>query len=487
MKGISRAACLVAVAAALTPATGSAAAAGSNTAPIAPASARGVTEFSVEAMRIFDLAQGSDGTISYIGAPGGQSPDARSLGRVGPSGPLGEVGLANYSSAWITSGSDGDTWLSSVHETGPGGFLEISLSRRTAAGTTVVPGTVGTEAVAPAVDGGVWIIQNEPDPSGSSAKSHLKIGRVSASGTVTSFPFAEHKAGLTSIVEGHEGDAWFTEFFASKIGRITLTGKMTSFQLPERSLPQSIAVDSAGSIWFSEGGTNRIGRITPAGKITEFKLPEGTRQPRALTVGADGRIWFTETVPIEGVGETGNLGRITPTGRFTQIELPDRESEPVDLISGTEGNVWYSAMGERHCEGGGLTCQLWEPKNPAIVGRVEPTTLKTVVTGDGATVGRRGVKVPLACGGGDAWSHCRGRISVKVGDRRIATAKYTLEADQARGLVVPFARGVTAPLRGRRSKSATVAVVATSGKGSSRPVSLRRGARAGAGAAGATR
>jgi streptogramin lyase len=442
---------------------------------IAPAGSRGVTEFPVKAMRISNLTQGTDGNISYIGSPGGRLPNERILGRVGPNGQLGEEGgLSQYMPGWITGATDGAIWLPSVKEVSKGGFLEISLSRRDPNGSTaVIPGTVGTEAVAPAADGGVWFLQNEPDSTWYGPNSHLKIGHVTAAGAVTSFPFTEHEAGLHSIVEGHEGNAWFTEYFAGRIGRITPTGELKEFDLPAGSRPGSIAVDAEGNLWFSEQEVNQIGRITPTGVVSEFKLPLAVR-PGALAVGADGRIWFTERPAYEEGPEIGNLGRITPSGRFTQVRLPDRESEPVDLISGSEGNIWYSAMGENTFCGGGGSCIMWEPKNPAIVGRVAPTPLKSAVVAGTGTVGSRGVWVPLACEGGDAWSHCRGRIAVKVGGRKVATAKYSLEADQAGQVLAPFVRGAKSPLRGAKKKGGLVSVIASSGGGTRRQVSLSR-------------
>jgi streptogramin lyase len=475
MKGIRSLSCLAATAAALVVAVSPAAAASPTAPTIAPASARGVTEFPVAAKRIYQLTQGTDGSVSYIGEPGGRNPNAPSLGRVGPNGPLGETGLSRYSSDWIASSTEGATWLSSVKEIGNGARLEISLSRRAPDGTTtVIPGTVGTEAVAPAADGGAWFLQNEPDASWYGPNSHLKIGHATAAGAVTSFPFAEHEAGLRSIVEGHEGNGWFTESFASKIGRITPAGELTEFPLPTNSRPDGITVDGEGNLWFSEPEANRIGRITPAGQITEFGLPINVR-PTAVAAGADGRIWFTESPGYEsGVEETGNLGRITPAGRFTQLHLPDRESRPVDLIAGSEGNVWYTAMGENTFCGGGGSCLMWEPKNQAIVGRVAPTALKSAVTAGTATVGSRGVRVPLACEGGDATDHCRGQIAIKVGGKKVASARYSLEADQAGQVLVPFAPGVKSPLRGGKKKAGLVSVVGTSGGGTRRQVSLAR-------------
>ncbi len=117
---------------------------------------------------------------------------------------------------------------------------------------------------------------------------------------------------------------------------------------------------------------------------------------------------------------------------------------------------------------------MWEPKNPAIVGRVAPTPLKSVVAAGTATVGSRGVRVPLACEGGDAWDHCRGQVAVKIGGKKVASAKYSLEADQVGQVLATFARGVKSPLHGVKKKAGLVSVVASSGGGTRRQIRLAR-------------
>src|SRR5262245_12269238 len=91
MKGIRRLSCLFAVAATALAVVASPAAARAKSAPIAPASASGVTEFPVQARWIGDFAQGPDGSITYIGTVGTWDHRESTLGWVGPAGPLGET------------------------------------------------------------------------------------------------------------------------------------------------------------------------------------------------------------------------------------------------------------------------------------------------------------------------------------------------------------------------------------------------------------
>ncbi len=44
-----------------------------------------------------------------------------------------------------------------------------------------------------------------------------------------------------------------------------------------------------------EPRANKIGRITPGGIITEYPLhPQVQTEPRGITAGPDGNLWFTE-------------------------------------------------------------------------------------------------------------------------------------------------------------------------------------------------
>jgi virginiamycin B lyase len=464
MKGIRSLSCLAATVAALLVAVSPAAAAET----FAPASARGVTEFQVEANRISSLSQAGDGTILYKGSVGTNEHLQSRLGRVGQTGPLGEVPTSQAQNL-VTSG-DGTTWAIVEDSTN-----QSWVGRQTTFGSwEQIAGTIGAKAIGGAAKGGVWFLQNEPHGNyGPDAVG--KVGFVSATGQVTSFAAPGEGAALGSIVEGREGDAWFPEHFGGKIWRITPSGELTEFKLASDSRPTIITVDGSGNLWFTEPEQSRIGRITPAGQITEFPLPKGVT-PSSIAAGGDGRIWFSEwssPEPTAVSGGLGHIGRITPTGRFTQIQLPNRESFPESLIAGSEGNIWFTAMGEDTFCGGGFSCIEWEPKNPAIVGRIAPTPLKSVVTAATGTVGSRGLRVPLACEGGDAWNHCRGQIAVKIAGKKVASAKYSLEADQVSQVLATFSPGVKSPLRGDK-KVGLVSVVASSGGGTRRQVTLTR-------------
>src|SRR5262249_32973559 len=67
----------------------------------------------------------------------------------------------------------------------------------------------------------------------------------------------------TSIVQGADGNFWFTEFNAARIGRITPAGVVTEFTVPVGSGPLDVVSGPDGNLYFTERFTDRIGRLNP--------------------------------------------------------------------------------------------------------------------------------------------------------------------------------------------------------------------------------
>jgi streptogramin lyase len=121
------------------------------------------------------------------------------------------------------------------------------------------------------------------------------IGRITADGTIATFPLPTPGASPGGITLGPEGALWFTENGAGKIGRITTSGAVAEFALPSpgslMSVPNDIVPGPNGALWFTELRANKIGRITTQGTITEFALPPadtfpGRHVPRQSHCGA---------------------------------------------------------------------------------------------------------------------------------------------------------------------------------------------------------
>jgi virginiamycin B lyase len=110
--------------------------------------------------------------------------------------------------------------------------------------------------------------------------------------------------------------------------------------------PWGITVGPDGRTWFTESdnNANRIGRVDPGtGNVTEFSIPTPTNPlqaqsgPHGIVTGPDGALWFTEN--------GGNkIGRITTDGSLTEFPIPSANSFPSDIIVGPDGALWFAEM-----------------------------------------------------------------------------------------------------------------------------------------------
>ncbi len=78
--------------------------------------------------------------------------------------------------------------------------------------------------------------------------------------------------------------------------------------------------------------TSATGELIPTPQVVDFKIPTFGSNPRDLTSGPDGALWFTE-------GPAGKIGRITTAGAFSEYSAP---GSPYAIASGADGNVYFS-------------------------------------------------------------------------------------------------------------------------------------------------
>src|SRR5215212_9969190 len=118
-----------------------------------------------------------------------------------------------------------------------------------------------------------------------------------------------------------------------------------AFRIPtDNSQPREITLGADGNMWFTESefDVSQIGRIDPQGNITEFVVPSQFSQPSDIVAGADGALWFTEPS-----GFPFGIGRVTTDGVFTEFGLDLNTCSPCSLtpngIAATpDGNIWFT-------------------------------------------------------------------------------------------------------------------------------------------------
>ena len=276
---------------------------------------------------------------------------------------------------------------------------EVTSRASVAAGMTCVRHCVSAEYPLPdpgsgavqitsGVDGNLWFPEFNAN----------KIGRISATGVITTFAIPTKNAGAYGITNGPNGNLWFTETVGLKVGRITTSGVIREFDVPPGfpcnwpvtcgeylhdigrgpggrvwfddiswrcfkqhctdstrfdqvssggisigwtdvfpSTAGGFTVGPDGNLWFTDVGASAVGRMTPAGDVTEFPTPTADSSPDGIVKGADGSLWFTEF-------NADKIGKITTSGVITEFAIPTPNSQPNGITSLQHGGIWFTEL-----------------------------------------------------------------------------------------------------------------------------------------------
>jgi virginiamycin B lyase len=185
-------------------------------------------------------------------------------------------------------------------------------------------------------DGALWFTEE-------SDNAMAGIGRFDPNTrTYTRFPIP----GLVpdKITTGPDGKLWFTEFGSNRIGRIDTAGNVTEF-LSAGGSPQGITA-GPGGLWYTAGGSNTIRQIHTDGSFgAVYDVPTPSSGASDITLGPDGRIWFTESDPINS-NKIGALDTNVPPGPGAITEYPTAPgSEPSGIVGTTGGILWFTEPG----------------------------------------------------------------------------------------------------------------------------------------------
>ena len=76
------------------------------------------------------------------------------------------------------------------------------------------------------------------------------------------------------------------------------------------------------------------------GTLKQFKVPTANSQPRAITNGADGNVWFTEGTDF--TNSPAKVGRVTPTGDITEFDIDCNFCILTDIDQGPDGILYMT-------------------------------------------------------------------------------------------------------------------------------------------------
>jgi virginiamycin B lyase len=350
----------------------------------------------------------------------------------------------------IVVGPDGALWFTQGSP-----FQDAVIGRITTAGVVTNPYSAPGSYTQPSSpydlsvgpDGALWFTNLST------------IGRVTTSGTATSYP-----TGISGnfIATGSDGALWFTGTSATGtqagvIGRSTTSGSLVTIPLPGPSFPEGIVLGPDGAMWFLDPAKTSVGEITTAGNVTEYLVPSLGVAPSfaqadggEIVVGSDGALWFAD----------GNLsiGRITTGGALSEYPVG---VQPDGLTKGPDGAVWFtSANSDQIGEitPGGLVTLFNLPTGTRGAGiTLGPDGALWMCATDGAIVRiqvavANGVFAHIAAGG--SWTTSISLVNTTTVPISLTTAFY---GDDGSPLTLP----VTATAQGASQTTTAASVNAT--------------------------
>jgi virginiamycin B lyase len=188
-------------------------------------------------------------------------------------------------------------------------------------------------------DGNMWFTERGAN----------QIGRISGTnpGTATEFPIAAGGLAPDVIVVGPDGKLWWTELSSNSVGTMAPGNPagVTRFTGLGLISPRGIAVGPDGNLWVADadGAGPKVVRVSPAGAAVgmPIALPVGFN-PRGIARGADGNMW------VANFSTPGSVARIKPGAPPTldpPAGFPVPAGSPIDVIAGADGNIWYAGQG----------------------------------------------------------------------------------------------------------------------------------------------
>ena len=181
----------------------------------------------------------------------------------------------------------------------------------------------------------------------------------------------------SGITLDRAGNVYVTEIGNNMIRRITTAGVVTTFAGSAGDVgvgykdatgssarfdsPLAVAADGSDNLYVADMGNNAIRKITPSGTVTT--LAKGLQGPRAVTVDAEGNVYFADTPGLhdeDGVVRDSHgasvIRKITPAGVVTKLAGPTFDlndgtgravefKSPRGLAADRAGNVYVADSG----------------------------------------------------------------------------------------------------------------------------------------------
>jgi len=119
------------------------------------------------------------------------------------------------------------------------------------------------------------------------------------------------------------------------------------------SAPLAITVDANGLVWFTESNASKLAKFDPVtNSFAEYAVP-GVGDMWGVTLDHNGNVWSTQYSGKGSVGPggsivfggNGRLVRFDPTrNNFTSVDVPTVGSFPMRLIVDDQNRIWFTEL-----------------------------------------------------------------------------------------------------------------------------------------------
>ncbi len=149
-----------------------------------------------------------------------------------------------------------------------------------------------------------------------------------------------------TLVEGPDGNVWYTDSTVTKIGKVTPSGEVEEFSPGLASVALNITSGPESKLWFTEKTAKRIGSINTSG--AGYAQCPVAGEPEYIAAGSDGNLWFT-FIPT-GEATVRKIAKMTPGCSITVFSPGvtagyNTGSLAANIIAGDDNNLYFGDLG----------------------------------------------------------------------------------------------------------------------------------------------
>lgn len=195
---------------------------------------------------------------------------------------------SNARPAAITLGSDGNMWVADPGTNSIWRVQQLRVKPHVRFTQYQLTGNAQPAQIVNGPDGALWF--TEPGTG--------SVGRLSINGrSLSEYPLKDKNAYPVGITPSSDNALWIIEQKGLQIDRMAITGTVTAqYPLTGAETPDQVVQGVDGNFYFTDTKKNKIGQfLFRSHGVKFYSIPTPDSGPAAMTIGADGQVYFVET------------------------------------------------------------------------------------------------------------------------------------------------------------------------------------------------